>query len=211
MDVELLVRAFAALFAILNPATVLPFFLALTGDLSAGESRALAVRVALYASVLSAVVVVAGSAVLAFFGITIDEFRIAGGMVLFAIGWSMLNGGQSTSHGGTDEERDHRAFVREVAFYPMTFPMIVGPGTIATIVVFTGQATTVVDAVGVAAAAAVVLAILFAGLWLAPVLGHVLTQTARAVVTRLMGMILLAIAVEMVTAGAQAVLPGLAG
>lgn len=206
-----MIRAFAALFAILNPATVLPFFLALTKDLDAAESRALVLKVALYASVMCAAVVVTGSALLSFFGITIDQFRVAGGAVLFAIGWQMLNGDQSSSHAGTDDEQDHAAFVQQVAFYPMTFPMIVGPGTISTIVVFSAQAGSIGSELGVAAAVAAVLAILFAGLWMAPMLDKVLTQTAKAVTTRLMGMILLAIAVEMVAAGLLAVLPGLAG
>ena len=168
-------------------------------------------RVALYAVVMGAVIVVTGSQLLDLFGITVDQFRIAGGLVLFQIGWTMLNGHTATSHQGTQKEQAEESFAKQVAFYPITFPMIVGPGTISTIVVFTAQADTLAGEAGVAAALGLVLAVLIGSLLLAPTLGRVLGQTARSVVSRLMGMILLAIAASMIAAGLRAVFPGLAG
>ncbi len=88
--------------------------------------------------------------------------------------------------------------------------MIVGPGTIATLIIYAGHAKGFEGLAGIAAVVAVILAMLFSVLFFASFFGKVLTDTMRVIMTRLMGMILLAIAVEMVTDGAKAVLPGLA-
>ena len=92
----------------------------------------------------------------------------------------------------------------------MAFPMIVGPGTIATLLIFAGQARTVGDAVAVAIATAAVLVAMGAVLFFASTIGRYMSQTLRVVTTRLRGMILAAIAAGMLAAGLKALLPGLA-
>lgn len=93
----------------------------------------------------------------------------------------------------------------------MTFPMILGPGTITTIIVFTSHATNLTGYLTVALAIVTVLALLALVLWFAPSIGHHLSGTLRVIMTRLMGMILAGIAVAMVVAGLKALLPGLVG
>lgn len=210
MDTALFVKAFAGFFAIMNPFVALPMFLSLTGDADARAQRRTAVRVALYSVILGAVIMAAGSAVLGFFGISVDDFRVAGGLVLLMIGLGMLNGNGPTSHTGTAAEQEHHSQLTAVAFYPMTFPMIVGPGTITTIIVLTGQANDVAGYAGVSAALLAVVAILAVVLFFAGSIGHLLSQTLRVIMTRLMGMILAAIAVEMLVTGLTALFPVLA-
>lgn len=212
MDVALFVKAFAGLFAIMNPFVNLPMFLALTEDLDPAQQRRAATRTALYCVVMVGVIIATGNAILAFFGITVDHFRVAGGIVLLMIALGMLNGG-SAVHSGSDSEQQHQSEQSrqgDIAFYPMTFPMIVGPGTIATLVVFTGNASGLQGYVAVTAAALIILILLFAVLWFAAAIGHHLSQTLRTIMTRLMGMILAAIAVDMVIAGLLVLMPGLA-
>lgn len=212
MDVTLFVKAFGGFFAIMNPFVALPMFLTLTGGFELKRQRSTAVRVVAYSTVMAAVILVSGTAVLGFFGITVDDFRVAGGIVLLMIALGMLNGG-SPAHEGTSADKAHQgdqAAQGDVSFYPLTFPMILGPGTITTIIVFTGQAHGAAGYGAVGAALVVVLATLLAVLWFAPTIGHHLSQTMRVIMTRLMGMILAAIAVQMIVAGVSTLLPGLA-
>lgn len=210
MDTVELTKAFGAFFAIMNPFVNLPIFLALTADFTVAQQRALAVKITLFSAIMCAIILVAGQKIIGFFGITIDQFRIAGGVVLAHIAWSMLNGNQITAHHGTSAEQSHMQDLSGLAFYPITFPMIVGPGTIATLIIYAGHAAGGAGLIGVAAVVAAILLLLFAVLFFASFFGKVLSDTMRVIMTRLMGMILLAIAVEMVVAGLSAVFPGLA-
>lgn len=209
MDMALFLKAFAALFAIMNPFVALPVFLSLTSDEDAKAQRRTAVRVALYSATLALVILLAGSGVLAFFGVTVDDFRIAGGIVLLTIGLGMLNGKASSAHAGTSSEQKQHAQVNDPSFYPMSFPMMVGPGTITTLVLLGGANAQVAGYLTIGAALLVVVLILAVVLYFAADIGHILSQTLRTIMTRLMGMILAAIAVEMLVAGLSSVFPGL--
>ncbi len=123
---------FAALLPIVNPLGAAPIFLAMSADLPAQARRRLAILVARNAFVLLAGAMLIGSYVLAFFGISLPVVRVAGGLVLLASGWRLLHAG---------DERDappptavFEAWQREVGrrgFYPLTFPLTVGPGSIS--------------------------------------------------------------------------------
>lgn len=210
MEHALIIESFGAFFAIMNPFMILPLFLALTSDWSLAEQRQLAIKVCISATILCAVIFFTGQRVISFFGITIDEFRIAGGLVLAQIAWSMLNGKNVSSHQGSQAEKDRLEQLEAMAFYPLAFPMIVGPGTIATTIVYTGQARGPEEFITLAVIILAVLALLFVVLYFASYFGRALSETMRTVMTRIMGMILLAIAVEMTTTGLRAVFPGLA-
>ena len=177
--------------------------------MDAGAQRRVAIAALGYTTVLCVVVAVAGNRLLGFFGITVDDFRVAGGLVLLMIALGMLDGTGSTAHTGTTAEREQHAQLSSVAFYPIAFPMIVGPGTITTLVVFAAQAHGAADAGAFAAVLAAVLVALGVVLYFAGYIGHLLSQTLRVVMSRLMGMILAAIAVEMMTTGLKALFPGL--
>lgn len=209
MDAVELTKAFGAFFAIMNPFVNLPIFMALTDGFSVAQQRVLAIKIALFSAVMCAVILLAGQAIIHFFGITVDEFRIAGGAVLAHIAWSMLNGQSIASHHGTSEEKGQMEDLSGLAFYPITFPMIVGPGTIATLIIYASHASGIPQTLEIAALVAVVLLLLFVVLFFAAAFGKVLTDTMRVITTRLMGMILLAIAVSMITAGVTSLFPGL--
>ena len=206
-----LVKAFGAFFAIMNPFLSLPFFLALTTGFTIDQQRALAVKVTLFSAIMCAAILVAGQAIIGFFGITVDQFRIAGGAVLAHIAWSMLNGAGITSHHGSDQEKQQMGDLSGLAFYPITFPMIVGPGTIATLIIYSGHAGNADGLLAIGAVVGIILAMLFVVLFCAAQIGKVLSDTMRVITTRLMGMILLAISVAMVMTGLTSLLPGLAG
>lgn len=203
-------RIFGAFFAVMNPFINLPMFLALTTDFSVREQRVLAIKVIFFSTIMCTVILFAGQSIISFFGISIDLFRIAGGLVLANIAWTMLNGGDIASHQGSAKEQDQMSNLTALAFYPLTFPLIVGPGTIATLIIYAGHASSPTGLLVVGATLASVLLIMLVVLYFASFFGKVLSQTLRVIMTRLMGLILLSIAVEMIIAGATALLPGLA-
>ncbi len=208
-----MVKALGGIFAIMNPFVALPMFLALTQGYSLKQQRSSAVRVVVYSAILSAAILLGGAVVLEFFGVSVSDFRIAGGIVLMMISLGMLNGTGSSAHSGTDAEHEHhqaQAAASDISFYPMAFPMMVGPGTITTIIVLAGSSSGAGGLLEVGLALAIVLAALLLVLWFAPTIGKHMSMTLRTIMTRLMGMILAAIAVEMVVAGLGVALPGLA-
>jgi multiple antibiotic resistance protein len=215
MDVAFAAKFMGAMFAIMNPFINLPIFLALTTDKTVPQQRSMAQMILLYASVTCAVIALAGSTIIGFFGITVDAFRTAGGLVLLGIAFSMLNGQPITSHErGEHEKRAERSADStaddNVAFYPMTFPIIVGPGTIATLIIYAAQLHKPAQYISYGIVLLAILLALFVVLFFAAALGEILSAKMRVIMTRLMGMILAAIAIEMVFAGAKAMLPGLA-
>jgi MarC family membrane protein len=127
MDAAYGIKLFGALFAIMNPLVNLPIFLSLTEALTPAQQRRTALQVMLYTTVMCAVVAVAGQQILGFFGISVEDFRVAGGVVLGGIALHMLSGGGNPMHEGSSREQAHQNDLESVAFYPMTFPMLVGP------------------------------------------------------------------------------------
>lgn len=209
MDTLFAMKFFGALFAIMNPFLTLPIFLAMTSEESVKKQRIIALQIVLYCGIMCVVIAFAGNHILSFFGVSIDHFRVAGGLVLMTIAFSMLNGKETSSHTGSSQEKKHLDN-NDIAFYPMTFPMIVGPGTITTLVVYAYQAHHVSQYTGYAAVVLGVLAIMFAVLFFASSIGHILSNKMRIIMTRIMGMLLAAIAISMVVAGLKTLLPGLA-
>jgi multiple antibiotic resistance protein len=204
------IKYFGALFAVMNPLVNLPIFLGLTGQMSPAEQRHTALQVTAYCAMTCAVVGLAGQQILAFFDITVDDFRVAGGVVLAGIALHMLNGSGSPAHEGSRQEQAHLDASENIAFYPLTFPMIVGPGGITTLIVFLQQARTPAHHVVYVLVTALVIAMVGAALYFSTAIGRRLSATLRVIMQRLMGMILLAIAVGMMAEGAKALLPGLA-
>lgn len=209
MDFALLATSFGAFFAIMNPFITLPFFLSMTAHYSEAEQKRVAIKVVTYSAIMCAVLFGAGQAIIGFFGVSVDDFRVAGGLVVAGVAWSMLNGQRIDSHQGSDKEQAHLARMDAFAFYPLTFPMVVGPGTIATLFIYAANADTNARRLTIVVVIAAVLALMALVLYFASVFGRVLSETMRVIMTRLMGMILLAIAVSMVFTGLKAVFPAL--
>ena len=175
MAIAVLVKALGAFFAIMNPFVNLPLFLSLTQDQDAATQRRTAVRTTISSAVMCAVVLLLGATILRFFGIGVDDFRIAGGIVLLIISLSMLNGSGSSA-----------------------------------IIVIQSQARGLGGHAAVAAALAVILVTLGIVLYFSASIGARLSMTMRTNMTRLMGMILASIAVQMIVVGIQHLFPGLA-
>ncbi|MBE1282957.1 MAG: NAAT family transporter [Rhodobacteraceae bacterium] len=211
MDTSFAITFFGAIFAIMNPISNLPIFLSITEGASQADQRRIAMKAGLYCLILGGAFAAAGTQVLTLFGISVDDFRVAGGLVVLLLALNMLSGQESSSHHGTDAEKDAYPAADTVAFYPLTFPILVGPGTITTLIVYSHQITGAAQLTSFVVVFVGMVGFLTLTFWNAPVLGKHLSGTARVIMSRLMGMILAAIAVAMIMDGLKALLPGLAG
>jgi multiple antibiotic resistance protein len=154
---------------------------------------------------------VAGSAILGAFGLTVNDFRLAGGLLVLLIALSMVHGSASAQHQPSDKEMGQGSEAQDVAIYPLTIPLLVGPGTIATLIVFGNTALAAREMLGLTLGLAAFIAVLAASLFAAPFLARYLSPKVTAIAQRLMGMILAAIAMQMIVASLQAAFKGIAG
>lgn len=196
---------FSSLLAMINPLSAAPMFLALT-DGYTGDRRRSALRSALLTA-LAVLLVFAtlGTYILGLFGITLDAFRIAGGVIFFGIGVDMLQAKRSRVKATEEEEREGLA-KEAVGITPLGVPMIAGPGAITTVMVLMTQAETPTRIAVVFAAVAAVLAISWAALSAAPALLRFFGQTGVNVMTRIMGLLVTVIGVQFVVDGVRPIL-----
>ncbi|MRI52656.1 NAAT family transporter [Methylobacterium sp. DB1607] len=209
VDLPFVTKVFAALFAIMNPIANVPVFLSLTEGASDAVRRRVAGTAALGTTIGCLVSLVGGQAVLDAFGLSVDDFRLAGGLIVLTIALSMLQGSSSRAHGRNPGEKQDVIDAESVAIYPLTIPLLVGPGTIATLIVFGHTAESQGKWLDVAVGVGAFLVLLTAALLAAPWLGRHLSATATAITRRLMGMILAAVAMEMIVTSLRNLFPGL--
>lgn len=196
------------LVSIVNPIGTIPVFLNLTHDHTPEARRSVALSAALAVAVILVIALLAGEAVLAFFGITIASFRVAGGILLLLMALSMLQGRISRAKQTPEEARDDAA--REsISVVPLGLPLLAGPGAISTVILYAQLEPSIVHrlmlACGILLAAAAV-GLCFRS---APLLAGLLGRTGINVIQRIMGLIMAAIGVEFIAAGARALFPGL--
>lgn len=208
-DIPFALKVFAALFAIMNPIANVPVFLSLTDGASVAERRKIAGTVSIGVVVGCVVSAVVGGPILHAFGLTVNDFRLAGGLLVLLIALSMLHGSSSTQHAPTAAEGQALTHAEDVAIYPLTVPLLIGPGTIATLIVLGQTAVHTHVVASMALGLGMFLVVMTAALFSAPYLGRYLSTKVTAITQRLMGMILAAIAMEMMVASLQAFFPGL--
>jgi len=203
-------QLFAALLAIMNPLTAVPLFLALTEGGHEGERLRIALQVAVITFVTLTVVLFTGTWILDLFGITLNDFRVAGGILIFIMALSLLRARPSRMRHVPEEATDE-AVGENPAFFPLAIPMMAGPGSMTTVILFGNDLhgpEGFALALGIIAVVCVIiLATLSAANWLAREVG----VTGMNIMTRLMGLILAAVAVSMIFAGLRGAFPILAG
>lgn len=211
LDLAFSIKVFAALFAIMNPIANIPIFLSLTEGSSDSDKRRVA-RVTLIGVTIGCVVsAAAGGAILRVFGLTVSDFRLAGGLLVLLIALNMLHGSSSSQHQPTEKELSGSTSAQDIAIYPLTIPLLVGPGTIATLIVFGHTAMMEGKIPGLVLGLGAFLVLLAAALLSAPILAHYLSPKVTAITQRLMGMILAAIAMQMIVASLQVSFKGIVG
>lgn len=204
-------KPLVALLAIVNPIGVVPFFLHFTQHFT-DEQRRRTMRV----SAFSAFVVIAASAlaglkIIEFFGISLASFRVGGGTLLMISSIQMLNAQPAeTRREEVAEGSDKADAGASIAVVPLTIPLLTGPATISTMMIYADQAGDWRQSLVLVGYGVVVALVTYAAFAAATRIASVLGQTGINVMTRLMGLILAAVAVELLAAGLQELFPILA-
>ncbi|MEI4261964.1 MarC family protein [Roseovarius sp. D0-M9] len=197
MESAALITTFVTLFIVLDPIALAPLFLALTRGMSARTRRVIAIRACVVSGALLCVFGAFGEAVLNFIGISMPAFRIAGGILLFLTALDMLFERRTARREDTAEQDDHD----DPSIFPLAIPLIAGPGAIATIILLTGEHQGLSGLAWVLGTMLVVLTMVFISFLGAGLLERVLGKTGINVVTRVLGMLLAALAVQFVLDG----------
>lgn len=185
---ESFIYAFVTLFVILDPFASIPAFLALTRKVSDEERRRIAHKAVFLAAILAYVFLFTGQSILQVLGVTLSSFKIAGGIVLGLMGLETVLG--ISMHGEKKEDSDSIAVL-------IATPLLTGPGVITTTILLSQQVGQLVTA----AAAFLALALAFIILHFAPILKKALGEKVINVFSKIMGMMLLALAVEFIRTG----------
>ena len=200
--------AFSALLPLMNPLGSALVFLGLVGDAPAETYRKLARKIAINNMIFLAIIELLGTAILNFFGISLPIVQLAGGVVIAAIGWSVLNEPDATAAEKSDETalnvRDEHAerVLEDKAFYPFTFPVTSGPGTLVATLTLTahnsdrGIRMEVLDHIGVFVAVVVLSALVYVCYAYAPRITKAIPPSTAHGILRVVAFILLCIGVQ---------------
>lgn len=184
---------FAGLLPIVNPFSTAAVFLALTGRLSEAERRRQLTLACVYATATLLVFLVAGALIMNFFGISIPALRLAGGLIVARVGFSMLAPQEPEA-----ETEDAAPARRDIAFTPLAMPMLSGPGSIAVTIGMAAGAESTWDDLAIAVGIVLVIAVSWLVLSAARAVNRFLGEQGIDVLTRIMGFILVCIGVQFV-------------
>ena len=207
---ELAVNFFIALFALIDPVGNVPIFAAATSGASPRARRTIAVYIALFSFTFLLFFYFTGLAVLEFFGISIAAFRIAGGVLLFLLGLEMVREDFTAAFAdpaaAAGDATDARAYARrsfERLVVPFAMPLLIGPGAISTVIIYAGEAQrfgVYGTGLGVLAIFAVCVVTLLS-FWLAGPIERRLGRIGTAIVVKVLGLVLCALAIQFIIIG----------
>ena len=199
--VQFALVTFASVLFIVDPIAVVPTYLVITQGQTTQQRQVTARRAATAAAIILIVFAAAGSRIFQLFGITMPAFRIAGGLILWLVAMDMLRGNRSTQEGAAEISEGQAK--DDVAVTPLAMPMLAGPGAISTVMVLSGQARGSSQTLVVYASIVITLLLSWITLHLAERLVKRIGQTGIRVMTRIMGLLLAAIAVQFVITGTR--------
>lgn len=206
-----------AFMVLINPFGALPLYLDLTRGYSVKDRRTVAQIAALSVFVTIAVFALSGNFILKLFGISTGAFQVGGGILVFLIAVSMISGGSNMAKPdiGTSETSEiqistpDKSSLASTAVVPIAIPMMIGPGGISTVVIYTSTANSWWDIGLVIVAGALIALICLISLLLASRISRLLGETGLTILNRIMGMLLAAVAVEILVAGLKSLFPNL--
>jgi len=203
VDIAFLWLAFLGMFAIINPFSTALVFLGLSAGDTKEHKKYQAKKAAIVSTIVLILFMICGTVIFDIFSITIDAFRIAGGILVAKVGFNMLSAKDRQS----DEEKKESKKKRDISVIPLAIPMLSGPGAITVALVWTSQAPSVVDKVGLMVMAALIFLISYFILIHANILKKVLGQTGTNVLERLMGLIVLVMGIQFILNAAMDIVP----
>ncbi|UNU73533.1 MarC family protein [Moraxella nasovis] len=205
MDTEF-IKIFLAFLVLMNPFSALGLFLNLTKNYSVADRRKVAQIACTTIFVTIAFFALLGEFLLKFLGISIGSFQVAGGILVFLIAISMMNGDGNPVK-PNEEDIEIKTTLTASAVVPLAIPMMIGPGGISTVIIYSSRPGGWFETVAIIAAGLFISLFCYSGLMAAGRLSRFLGNTGLNILSRVMGMLLAAVAVEITINGLKAILP----
>ncbi|WP_088189836.1 MarC family protein [Sphingobium sp. Z007] len=202
--IELFISAFITLFVVIDPPGCAPIYASLTNGASHAQRRSMAIRAVGIAAAILFVFALWGKQLLGTLGIALDSFRIAGGIMLFLIAMDMVFEKRTERREDRAQKIVETPEIEDVSVFPMAMPMIAGPGSIATVMLLMSRADGLSERMVVLGAVLVTLLLMLGSLLAAGPLMALLGRKIEAVITRLLGVLLAALAAQFVIDGLKA-------
>ncbi|KJY85201.1 hypothetical protein TW81_00960 [Vibrio galatheae] len=208
-EIAIFLQFFLGLVAAVNPVGIMPVFVSLTGHMTQEEKNKTAITANLAVAIILVVSLLAGQMLLDMFSISLDSFRVAGGLLLLSIAFSMMSGklGEDKQN---KQERSEYVSREQIGVVPLAMPLMAGPGAISSTIVYGSRYPGAFDTVGIIATIVVFALCTWLLFRSAPLIVRFLGQTGINVITRIMGLILGALGIEFIANGLRNLFPGLA-
>jgi len=198
---------FFSLFSIVNPFSAIPTFVSLTGNVPVRERRRMIGQTSIAVFLILSVSYLTGEGLLRFFSISVSSLRVAGGLVILSMAWSMLHAKISGTK-QTEEEVQEGSERPAVAIVPLAMPLLAGPGSISLMIIAAGRSGGMQSHLFAILAALLLATSVWVILQAAGPIASRLGKTGMNVATRFMGLILAATAIEFITSGLSVIFPG---
>jgi multiple antibiotic resistance protein len=197
------ILAFTSFFTLINPLGTMPVFMTMTAGLDKKGKRQTAIKAVLVAFGALLFFALTGQLLFKFFGISVDSFRVVGGIIFFMMGYDMLQARLSTVK---VREADKKSYMTDISVTPLGIPMICGPGSITNMIVLMDLAEGPTQQAALIGTVAIVLALTLAILISSSKISEKLGETGNKVMMRMMGLIVMVIAVEFLFSGRRPIL-----
>ncbi|NDJ82822.1 YchE family NAAT transporter [Vibrio campbellii] len=209
LELAIFLQFFLGLVAAVNPVGIMPVFVSLTGHMTPEEKSKTATTANVAVAVILIISLFAGQLLLDMFSISLDSFRVAGGLLLLSIAFSMMSGKLGEDKQNKQEKTEYVSR-EQIGVVPLAMPLMAGPGAISSTIVYGARYPSALDTVGISVT---IMLFCFCS-WLlfrsAPLIVRFLGQTGINVITRIMGLILGALGIEFIANGLRNLFPGLA-
>lgn len=205
---DTMISAFTTLLVTVDPPGLAPLFLGLTQGMTRAQRQQVAIRGSVMGFVILTVFALFGATILGALGISMGAFRIAGGLMLFAIAFEMIFEKRNERKEKTTDDAITKDHIHNLAVFPLAIPLIAGPGAISATVLISGTMDGWIGKLQLVAVIGVVLGLVFVSLYLAERLNRFLGVTGRALLTRLLGVLLAALSVQFVVDGVKSAFIG---
>ncbi|MGB4248628.1 MAG: YchE family NAAT transporter [Pseudohongiellaceae bacterium] len=197
------------LVAIVNPIGAVPIFISLTSGAKDSERNAISCTTTTAVFLILIAALLLGEAILDFFGITISSFRVAGGILILLMAISMMHAKTSAIR-RTEDEAAESEHMQSVAVVPLAIPLLAGPGAISTVILYAHREISLTHYAIIGFVILIVCLLLYLAFRSVKYISQYLSQTAVNVFARIMGLILAAIAIEIIANGIKGLFPDLA-
>ncbi|MCP9230435.1 MarC family protein [Mesorhizobium sp. M0045] len=201
-----LFNAFVTILVTIDPPGLAPLFLAVTRGMNREERNQVSVRASIIAFLVMALFAIAGASILSVFGITLPAFRVAGGFLLFFIAFEMVFERRQDRKEKIGDVAITRDMIHNIAAFPLAIPLIAGPGAISATVLLSSSFQGFGAQTALVGIIAICLVITYLVFVLSERIDRILGQTGRSILTRLLGVILAALAIQFVADGIKALM-----